>query len=375
MVDTLGRRLVITLVSLFFAALVVVFLSRVTTILVLLFIAVLLSVYFTAFTDGLVARIPRINRVAALALAFVATLGAAVGIGWLIVPPVISQTQDFLTSLPEHAAQLENIMLRAAQKYPFLERSIFGPAGGGLVEGGIDSTGRFLRESILPYLRAGGTIVIEFVAVVAMSLYLARDPAVYRDGLVSIVPPKVRPVARAILTDLADTMRAWIWAQMLSMLLLGTLTVVGLWLLRVPYALAFGVFTGVVAIIPFFGTLVSTVLPAIFVLTIGGWSHAIAVTALGIGVHLIGVNVVTPLIFEERLNMPPLLTILSVLVGGALMGLLGVVVAVPLLAVILVVVRHVLLNQIYGDHDPRSFEPAVLVSTTGARRAVSMTPR
>jgi len=207
-----------------------------------------------------------------------------------------------------------------------------------------------------------------------MALYLARDPAVYRDGMISLVPPKFRQVARAIVTDLSDTLRAWIWAQLLSMLLLATLTFVGLLLLKVPYALAFGVFTGLVAIVPFFGTLVSTLLPALFVLTIGGLSHALAVTALGVGVHLVGANVVTPLLFEERLNMPPLLTILSILIAGALLGLLGVLVAVPLLAVILVVVRHVLLTQIYGDHDPRTFEPAVLISTTGARRAVSMGP-
>jgi predicted PurR-regulated permease PerM len=208
-----------------------------------------------------------------------------------------------------------------------------------------------------------------------MALYLARDPAVYRDGLISLVPPKVRPVARAILADLSDTMRAWIWAQLLAMLVLGSLTAAGLWLLRVPYALAFGVFTGLVAIVPFFGTLVSTALPAIFVLTIGGWGQALAVTALGVGVHLVGANVVSPLIFERRLNMPPLLTILSVLMAGTVLGLLGVVVAVPLLAAILVITRHVLLNQIYGDHDPRSFEPAVLISTTGTRRAAAMSPR
>ncbi|MBI4501620.1 MAG: AI-2E family transporter [Gemmatimonadetes bacterium] len=374
MVETLGRRLVVTLVSLFFAALIVVFLSRVTTILVLLFISVLLSVYFSAFTDDLVRRL-RLPRPVALGLASLVTLAAVVGVGWLIMPPVIAQTQDFLLALPQHAQQLESLLLRLAQKYPLLERSGFGAEGGGLVEGLIDNAGRFIRDSMLPYLRAGGTIVLEIIAVIAMALYLARDPGVYRDGLIALVPPKVRPVARAILADLTDTMRAWIWAQLLSMLLLGSLTVLGLWLLRVPYALAFGVFTGLVAIIPFFGTLVSTALPAIFVLTIGGLSHALAVTALGVGVHLIGANVVAPLIFERRLNMPPLLTILSVLIGGAVLGLLGIVVAVPLLAALLVVIRHVLLTQIYGDHDPRSFEPAVLVSTTGARRAVAMTPR
>ena len=374
MVETLGRRLMVTLVSLFFAALVVVFLSRVTTILVLLFISVLLSVYFSAFTDNLVQRL-RLPRPAALGLASLATLAAVVGIGWLIVPPVVAQTQDFLMALPHHAQQLETLLLRLAQKYPLLERSGFGAEGGGLVEGLIDNSGRFVRDSMVPYLRAGGTVVFEIIAVVAMALYLAVDPVIYRDGMIALVPPKVRRVARSILADLSDTMRAWIWAQLLSMTLLAVLTFLGLWLFRVPYALAFGVFTGLVAVVPFFGTLVSTALPALFVLTIGGWGHAPAVTALGIGVHLIDVNVVMPLILKHRLNMPPLLTILSVLIAGTVLGLLGIVVAVPLLAALLVVIRHVLPTQIYGARDPRSFEPAVLVSTTGARRAVAMTPR
>ncbi|MBI4419760.1 MAG: AI-2E family transporter [Gemmatimonadetes bacterium] len=370
MVESLGRRLVAALISLFFAALVVVFLSRVTHILLWVFIAVLLSVYFSAFTDTLVARF-RLYRPLALTVAVLVTLAASAGMGWLILPPVIDQTQDFLGSLPQHAQRLESLLLRVAQTYPLLERTAFGPEGGGFVEGTIDNVGTFLQQSLLRYLRAGGALVIEIISVFAMALYLARDPGVYRDGLISLVPPKVRHVARAIMADLNNTMRAWIWAQLLSMLLLGVLTFVGLLMLDVPYALAWGVFTGLVAVVPFFGTLVSTALPALFVLTIGGWTQALAVTALGIGVHLIGANVVAPLIFEERLNMPPLLTIVSVLVFGTILGLLGVLVAVPLLAALLVVVRHILLTHIYGDHDPRAFEPAVLVSTTGARRAVA----
>src|SRR3954464_7880352 len=104
MVENLGRRLIATLVSLFFAALVVLLLSRVTTILVLLFIAVLLSVYFSAFTDIIARRLP-VPRAIPLGIAFTASFAALVGTGWLIVPPVIAQTQDFLGSLPQHAQQ------------------------------------------------------------------------------------------------------------------------------------------------------------------------------------------------------------------------------------------------------------------------------
>ncbi|MSR06012.1 MAG: AI-2E family transporter [Gemmatimonadetes bacterium] len=372
MPDQTARRLGATLTSLFVAALVLLFLSRVASILILLFISILLGVYFSAFTDDLVRR-TRLRRSLALTLAVIITLVGIVGIGWLIVPAVVAQTQDFLAALPENAQHLESQLLRLAQKYPLLEGAL-GPEGGGLLESLLSGASQFVQQSLLPYLRAGTAIAIESIAVLAMALYFARDSSVYRDGLIAIFPPRVRHIVRAVQADLGETMRAWIWAQLLSMLVLSILTAIGLLLLRVPYWLAFGVFTGIVGIVPFFGTLVSTVLPALFILTIGGWSYAIAVTALGIGVHLVGSNVVQPLIFERRLSVPPLLTILSILMAGALLGVLGILVAVPLLACVLVVVRHVLLTYIYGDDDPRVFESAVLVGTTGTRRAVAMTP-
>ena len=92
-----------------------------------------------------------------------------------------------------------------------------------------------------------------------------------------------------------------------------------------------------------------------------------ATVALGVGVHLVEANVIAPLIFEERISVPPVLTILSVLTMATLLGLL---VAVPLLAAILAIVRHVLLTQVYGEQDPRAVSPAVLVSTTGQQRVV-----
>lgn len=370
MADATARRVSVTLVTLFVLALVLLFFGRVLEILLLLFIAVLLSVYFSAFTDALVARI-RAPRPLALTLAVLGTSAAVVGIGWLILPPVVLQTQDLLRTLPEHVSRLESALLRLAQRYPLLEGAL-GPEGGGLVESALSDFSQFLRESVVPYLTASGAIVIEGISVIAMALYLARDPRLYRDGVVSLFPPRARHIARTVLIDLGETMRAWIWAQLLAMLVLGTLTVIGLWLMRVPYPLAWGVFTGVVAIVPFFGTVVSTALPALFVLSIGGWSYAVAVAALGIGVHLVEANVVVPLIFERRISVPPALTILAVLMMATVLGVLGLLVAVPLLASILVVVRHVLLTHVYGDHDPRVFESAVLVTTTGTRRAVAM---
>jgi predicted PurR-regulated permease PerM len=156
---------------------------------------------------------------------------------------------------------------------------------------------------------------------------------------------------RDVLRDLAVTLRSWIVGQLLGMFILAALTAVGLYLLGVPYWLTFGVFTGAVAIIPFFGTLVSTVLPALFVLAgPDGGTRALAVIALGVIIHVIEGNFVLPLITARRIKrvpVPPVLSIMAVLVVGKLLGPAGLLVAVPTLAATLVVVRRILSNRIY----------------------------
>ncbi len=215
-----------------------------------------------------------------------------------------------------------------------------------------------MRGSFLPYLRAGGKLLIEAASVVVMALYLARQPGLYRDGIVHLVAPQHRPVTERILDDAAATLRAWIGGQLIAMVVLAGLTALGLWILGVPYWLAFGIFTGVVAIVPFFGTLVSTALPALFVVGSGNWLQVVAVLLLGVAVHVAEANFVAPLIMQRKVALPPVLTIASVLVMGTLLGVIGLVVAVPILAVTLVVVRHVLQGEIYGD--ATTAEPAVL---------------
>src|SRR5207247_2033734 len=210
-------------------------------------------------------------------------------------------------------------------------------------------------------VRAGGKLVIEGASVIVMALYSAVRPRMYRDGVLSLVAPKHRAVGARVLDDASATLRAWVVGQLLAMLVLGVLTALGLWALGVPYWLAFGIFTGLVAVVPFFGTLVSTLLPALFVVGTGDWLRVLAVIALGVVVHVIEANVVVPRIMEQRVALPPVLTIAGVLIMGTLLGVVGLVVAVPVLAVAMVVLRHVVQAEVYGDTG--HLEPAVLRAT------------
>jgi predicted PurR-regulated permease PerM len=320
---------------------------RTFDVLLVVFLAVTLAVYLDAVTDVLEKRLGMPSAVG-LAVGTALSLGALAGTVVLIAPPVIDQVQDLLANLPSILATLDQRISALVRRLPFLRRSeAANPAS--LLASSLGEVFGLLRGALVPYLKGGVTLLIEGIAVVVMAVYLARTPALYTEGLVALVPPARRDLARSIVRDLGLTLRAWVVGQLIAMIVLAALTTLGLWIFGVPYFLAFGVFAGVAAIVPFFGTLLSTILPALFALGSGGVGLALAVIAVGVAVHLIEANLVSPMVMERQVNLPPVITIAGVLLIGKLFGLFGLLVAVPFLAVVMVLVRHILLGQVYGD--------------------------
>jgi len=336
---------------------------RTIDVLLVIFLAVILGVYLEAVADQLERRL-EMPRAAGLALALVVTLGAAVGVVVLIAPAVSEQVRDFLANLPQYLSDLDRNLTGLLRRVPLLGRSVTEQGPAGLLASSLNDLLDFLRGAAVPYLRGGVEFLIEGISVLVMAIYLARTPGVYADGLVALVPPGRRSLARSILADLRTTLRAWVVGQIVAMVLLAALTTLGLWVLGIPYFLAFGVFAGVAAIVPFFGVLFSTLLPTLFALGALGLGKALGAAAVGVGVHLIEANFVAPLVMERQVNIPPVVTIAGVLLIGKLFGLAGLVIAVPILASIMVLIRHILLGEIYGD-------PLEQVSSGGTRPAAA----
>ena len=311
----------------------------------LLFVAILISLYLGAVTDYFDQRL-HLPRRLAFAAALVASVALIGGFLWLLVPPVIEQTQQLVRVLPSYIEQWEAALERSLAKVPALTEFAH-PGQHRLLRAAYEQlTGA--AEGLVPKVFSIVHGAISVFSVAVMGIYLSLYPGVYREWLIALFPPVHRDLVRDVLGDLADTLRSWIVGQLFAMLILAALTAIGLYLLDVPYWLTFGVFTGAVAIIPFFGTLVSTVLPALFVLGgPNGGTRAMLVILLGVVIHLIESNVVAPLIMSKKVEIPPVLSIVMVLIVGKLLGGVGLVVAVPLLAVMMVVVRRILINRIY----------------------------
>ncbi len=325
--------------------------KTVAQVFVLLMLGVLISLYLGAVARWIEKR-TRIPEKAALAAAIFGTLGALVLLVWILAPPVIDQTRQLIQQMPKFLEAWEGGIDALANRIPAL-RDVIGPKGehrtltalygqlSGMFEG--------LPTKVFEIVHAA----INVFAVAVMGIYLALHPALYREWLIALFPPIHRDLVRDVLSDLADSLRAYIVGQLLAMTFLGAITALGLFLLDVPFSLPFGIFTGLVAIVPFFGTLLSTTMPALFVLTgapfhgFSPFGHALLVVGLGVVVHLIEGNIVAPLVMSKKVDLPPVLTIMAVLVIGQLLGPMGLIIALPTLAALMVIVRRILITRIY----------------------------
>jgi predicted PurR-regulated permease PerM len=311
----------------------------------LLFIAIILSLYLGAVRDLLVNR-AHVPPKLAFFLSVVGSAAALFGLFAILLPPVVEQTRGLIVVLPKYIETWETGIDHFVARFPAM-RDVWKPGEHPLITAVYNQVST-QAESVVPHVLSFVHVMIDCFAVGVMSIYLALQPGTYREWLIALFPPVHRDLVRDVLTDLADALRAYIVGQLLTMTLLAALTAAGLYVLNVPYWLTFGIFTGLVAVVPFFGTLVSTTLPALFVLGgPGGGTRALYVLALGVVIHLIEGNLVSPLVMSKKIDMPPVLTITAVLVIGKLLGPLGLVVALPTLVTVMVVVRRILINRIY----------------------------
>jgi predicted PurR-regulated permease PerM len=337
------------LIATIFAILLLLFVYSVADVLLMVFVAALFSLYLGGIADFLQERL-NIARGLGLVCAMIFTVLLATGVGYMVVPPVLKQTQELVSALPREIGGWTKGLQTLVVRYPLLA-SVIHPDEVQRQLSGLVSNASKLVPAVLNFLRG----FIDLSGILVMGIYLASRPEVYREGIIALAPPVHRELVRDILLDLKRSLRAWIGGQMIAMFVLGVLTWIGLMFLKVPYAVAFAVFTGVAVLVPFFGSLLSTLLPAILVVGQGGIVQALLVVLLGVVIHVIEGNIIHPIVMERRVHLPPVLSITSVLVMGELLGFIGLLVAVPVLATTMVIVRRIYIHRLLEGKGFRRF--------------------
>jgi predicted PurR-regulated permease PerM len=189
----------------------------------------------------------------------------------------------------------------------------------------------------------GGLVIVLFIA-----MYIAAAPGLYREGMLHLVPHRHRARAEEWLSTLADTLRQWLVARLIAMVVIGLITGGGLALLNVKGAAALGVLAGLLEFVPFFGPIASAI-PAIGIALVDSPQKALYVLGLYLVIQQLEGNVITPLLLEKRLDIPPVMTVVAVAALGMVFGVIGMLIAEPLLAVILVTTKMLYVTDVVGD--------------------------
>ena len=184
-----------TLIATVSALLLLLFLYSIAEILLLLFIAVLFSLYLGAITDALQLRFGAPRGLGLFAAVLVTAL-LLVGVGFLIVPPVANQTQELIYTIPRQLEYWEDRLLLLADRSP-VAVALLGPLreGDSYVGAILQQIGGYFH-GIVPYVFSGVQFLIHVVSVLVMGIYLAYRPGVYREGFIALAPPVHRELVR-----------------------------------------------------------------------------------------------------------------------------------------------------------------------------------
>jgi predicted PurR-regulated permease PerM len=302
------------------------------------------GVLFAIFLRGLANLVSfrgRIPSLWALGIALVLLLGLIALLGVLLVPNASMQFKEMSDRLPKALEQLK----------PRLETL---PWFGYLVERlpsdqtiGADS-GKILSR-LSGFFSGGLEAVTGFVLILFLGVYLAGTPALYVEGCLHLFPVGKRARVREIFCEIASTLRHWLLGQLLSMVAVGVMIGVGLALLGIPLPLALGVLAGFFDFVPIIGPLFSAVPAVLLAFLISPW-HALYTVLLFVLVNtVIESHLVVPLIQRYTVALPPALTMVALVLMGSLFGFLGVLLAIPLAATLLVVVRMAYVKDILGE--------------------------
>lgn len=274
-----------------------------------------------------------------LSLTLVLLLLAALFIGgaWFLADRVAEQMDELVARLRDSIEQLERRLDEHTWGQWLLEQV---PRG--------QEWSSYLGRVATAFTATVG-ILADVVVFLFLGLYLAVDPGWYRRGLIRLMPLAKRERAGEVLDDVTGVMRGWLVAKLASMLLIGILTTIGLQLLSIPLALTLGLIAALLTFVPNFGPLISAVPALLLALTVGPW-YVLYVALLYAGLQTVESYLITPLLQQRTVDLPPALTIGSQVLLGVLVGPLGLALAAPVTAVTIVLVKRLYVEDVLGDH-------------------------
>ena len=320
-------------------------------------------------------RIPRAVGAATIVLSFV---GLLVGLGAWMAPTLRSQGTELRQKLPEAVDRVQDWVKKrqsgvlgllitegdgATAAAPAGAKPAILPAVPGRAMSPADSTAPAKAPAIhdqlrdrmsgmsrylFPFITSTVEIVGGFILILFLSIYFAAEPELYRRGLLSLLPARKRPRGVVMMDRIAIVLRKWLVTQLIAMVVMCVVSTIVLLALNVKAAFALGVLVGLFEFIPTIGPILSA-LPAIAMGFLDSPEKAGYVAIAYWGMQFTENHLLIPLLMKSGLRLPPALTVITQALMAIVFGFIGLMVAVPLLATVVVMVEMLYLEKLPTD--------------------------
>lgn len=177
-----------------------------------------------------------------------------------------------------------------------------------------------------------------FVLLVFLAMYIGAEPMVYREWLIAVVPATSRAYVRQVLAEIATVLRKWLVTQLIAMVVIGVVSMIVLLVLDVKAAFALAFIAGLMEFIPTVGPILSAV-PAVLMAFVDSPEKALFVVIAYWGIQFLENNLLIPFLMRGEMDLPPAITLVAQTLMTLVFGFLGLMVAVPMTAAVLVPLR------------------------------------
>jgi predicted PurR-regulated permease PerM len=303
----------------------------------LVFAGILLAVLFCGITDWLVLKV-KLKRSIALTLAVISFFGIIIGTFWLVAPTVGEQVQEMRATVPQALSKVETWLSQFGWGERIIDRM---PDN---FDNAIPKSDTLLTQ-VSGVFSSTLSFLADLLIVLVTGLFFAANPGIYTKGLAKLFPVPQRGRILDVLDKCYENLKLWLLGMLAAMALTGVTAAIGYSLIGLPLAIA-------LALLAFFGEFIPNVGPALAgvpaVLIGFTVSPKMAVYALLVYLFIQTVQsyIITPLIFQKTVDMPPALLLFFQVLLGIMQGGLGLLLAAPLLAVIMVLVNELYIKDV-----------------------------
>lgn len=294
------------------------------------------------------------SRLWAVSICFLVVLGALLGVMLLLVPLVLHQLKVAYEHVPQLLAWSQEVALPWMIAKFNLDAEVFNASY--IREQFMQQWGSasaFIGQLLASASRSTNSVIVlvtNLALVPVVAFYLLRDWDILTAKVFAFIPYRYQKTAATLAKESNDVVGAFLRGQLWVMAALGLIYTLGLWVLGLKLALLVGLIAGLASIVPYMGFLVGILVAGIagFMQFGVGW-HMLGILLVFLFAQVVESMLLTPLLVGDKIGLHPVAVIFAIMAGGQLFGFMGVLIALPVAAVIVVFLRHI--HDIYKDTD------------------------